>query len=58
MDGVILLDGMAIWGPPKSVGLTSLKVWLAQWLQQYDVNVAITASTVTPDSNKVRSKPF
>lgn len=53
MDGVILLDGMAIWGPPKSVGLTALKLWLANWLQQWDVNVAITASTVTPDSNKV-----
>lgn len=53
MDGVILLDGMAIWGPPKSVGLTSLKLWLAGWLQQYDVNVAIMATVVTPNSNKV-----
>lgn len=53
MDNVILLDGMAIWGPPKSVGLTPLKLWLADWLQQYDVNVAITATTVTPSSNKV-----
>lgn len=54
MDGVIFLDGMAIWGPAKSVGLTSLKLWLAGWLQQYDVNVAIMATTVTPNSNKVR----
>lgn len=56
MDGVVLLDGMSIWGPPKSVGITPLKLWLAGWLQQYDVNVAITASTVTPNSNKVRGK--
>lgn len=55
MAGVVLLDGMAIWGPAKSVGLTALKLWLAGWLQQYDVNVAITASTVTPYSNKVRA---
>lgn len=54
MPGVILLDGMAIWGPPKSVGLTALKLWLAGWLQQYGVTVAITATTVTPNSNKVR----
>lgn len=53
MPGVILLDGMAIWGPPKSVGITPLKLWLAAWLQQYGVNAAITASTVTPYSNKV-----
>lgn len=53
MDGVVFLDGMAIWGPPKSVGLTPLKLWLSGWLQQYDVNVAITATTVTPNSNKV-----
>lgn len=54
MPGVILLDGMAMWGPPKSVGLTNLKLWLAGWLQQYGVTVAITATTVTPNSNKVR----
>lgn len=54
MPGVILLDGMAMWGPPKSVGLTDLKLWLVGWLQQYGVTVAITATTVTPNSNKVR----
>jgi hypothetical protein len=57
MPGVILLDGMAMWGPPKSVGLTDLKLWLAGWLQQYGVTVAITATTVTPNSNKVRQRP-
>eukprot|EP00775_Hariotina_reticulata_P008089 gene8089-8282_t len=53
VDGVILIDGMVIWGPVKSVGLTHLKLWLAGWLQKYtDVNAAITSSTATPLSNK------
>jgi hypothetical protein len=56
VDGVVLIDGMAIWGPSKAVGLTSLKLWLAGWLQKYiDVNAAITSSTATPLSNKVRA---
>lgn len=46
---------MYIWGPAKSQGLTALKLWLAGWLQLYDVNAAITAGTATPYSNKVRA---
>jgi hypothetical protein len=53
VDGVVLLDGMHIWGPTKASGLTALKLWVADWLQQYELNVAITASTATPTSNKV-----
>jgi hypothetical protein len=53
VSNVILIDGMAIWGPAKAVGLTDLKLWLAGWLQLYDVSVAVTASTATPMSNKV-----
>lgn len=53
VDSVVLIDGMAIWGPKKAVGLVQLKMWLADWLQHYDVNAAITASTATPTSNKV-----
>eukprot|EP00878_Enallax_costatus_P012419 GHUV01012970.1.p1 GENE.GHUV01012970.1~~GHUV01012970.1.p1 ORF type:complete len:368 (+),score=90.38 GHUV01012970.1:207-1310(+) len=53
VDNVILIDGMAIWGPQKAAGLTQLKMWLVGWMQQYDVNAAITASTATPTSNKV-----
>jgi hypothetical protein len=55
VDSVVLLDGMHIWGPAKTAGLTALKLWVADWLQQYELNVAITASTATPTSNKVRS---
>lgn len=53
IENVVLIDGMAIWGPQKAVGLVKLKMWLAAWLQQYDVNAAIVASTATPTSNKV-----
>jgi hypothetical protein len=53
VDGIVLLDGMHIWGPSKASGLTALKLWVADWLQQYELNVAITASTATPTSNKV-----
>lgn len=53
VDSVVLLDGMHVWGPSKAAGLTALKLWVAGWLQQYELNVAITASTATPTSNKV-----
>lgn len=53
VDSVVLLDGMHLWGPSKAAGLTALKLWVAGWLQQYELNVAITASTATPTSNKV-----
>jgi uncharacterized membrane protein len=54
VPSVVLIDGMAIWGPLKSVGLTELKLWLAGWMQRCGtVNVAVTASTATPTSNKV-----
>jgi hypothetical protein len=32
VDGVVLLDGMHIWGPSKASGLTALKLWVADWL--------------------------
>ncbi|KAF6253991.1 hypothetical protein COO60DRAFT_364180 [Scenedesmus sp. NREL 46B-D3] len=53
VDSVVLLDGMHIWGPAKAAGLTALKLWVADWLQQYELTVAITASAATPTSNKV-----
>jgi hypothetical protein len=51
--GVLMLDGMHIWGPPLLEGVTQLKLWMAGWLQSYDVNAAVTASVTTPTSNKV-----
>lgn len=58
VPGVVLVDGMDIWGPQKAVGLTQLKLWLAGWLQLYDVNAAVTAMAATPSSNKARARVF
>ena len=53
VEGVVLLDGMYIWGPPKVVGLPALKLWMAGWMQNYQVSAAVTASAATPNSDKV-----
>jgi hypothetical protein len=53
IQGVVLLDGMYIWGPPKVLGLPALKLWMAGWMQNYQVNAAVTASSATANSDKV-----
>ncbi len=37
----------------KLSGLTSVKLWVAHWMQFYEVNAAVTGIAATKDSNKV-----
>ncbi len=53
LQTMVFIDGMDVWGPTKAVGLTDFKLWMAGWLQQYEVSAAVTGTAATAYSNKV-----